>query len=200
MQELIKNACDELCRLGKVEDILLTGRCYRGEALELGLLFSAKDTGLSWLFPVMVTKDAEKLQLLQAHIYIDLSRELNRDLMAQHFRGFSPGFVEFAKETANLGDDYGETMYRRRRLGEFLQAAQHTDQTTKEFVSLQAEFDTQLQGDVRKPEADAEVRALIGEVSRLEKKRARDAYDARVKEISRKLLKKEGAPNELVFI
>lgn len=194
MQELVRNVCEELCRLGKSDEIPMFARFYRSEARDLDLMPSVKDVTLSWLFPVPeLVKDQEKLEMLQTRIYIDLCTRLGRDVVSEHLAGFSKGFAAFALETANLGEDYGETMYRNKRLADFLNTANKRDQTSAAFEELRVAFDECLPKDLRKPDADAEAGWIIIQVDTLPRKRSREGYDARVKEISRKLLRKSAS-------
>jgi hypothetical protein len=201
MQELIRGACEELCRKGDAEAIHEITRVYIDDAQALGLLPVIADASLSWLFPVEdLVKDAEKLRQLQTNVYIKLSSCLGRDVVTEHLAGFSKGFAVFALETAELGEDYGETMYRNKRLADFLNTANKRDQTSAEFQELRIAFDECLQKDLRQPEADAEAAWIIVETDMLPRKRARDGYGARVKEISRKLLKTDDSEMKQVFI
>lgn len=205
MQELIRNVCEELCRQGKkgAGEIHEVARFYNEDAKALDLMPVIVDVGLSWLFPVPeLVKDAEKLQLLQTQIYIKLCSRLGRDVVAEHLSGFSKGFTAFALETAELGEDYGETMYRTKRLADFLQSACKRDQASDDFKTLQAAFETCLQKDLRQPEADAEASWIIVQTDMLRRKRQREGYDERVREISRKLLKstKDDSEMKQVFI
>lgn len=194
MQELIRNVCEELCRQGKkgAGEIHEVARFYNEDAKALGLLPVIVDVGLSWLFPVPeLVKDAEKLHLLQTQIYIKLCSRLGRDLVTEHLSGFSKGFTTFALETAELGEDYGEAMYRNKRRADFWQSACKRDQASDDFKELQAAFETCLQKDLRQHEADAEASWIIVQTDMLRRKRQREGYEERVKEISRKLLKSE---------
>jgi hypothetical protein len=192
MQELIRKACDELCRIGVARDIHEVARIYNQDARVLGLMPVITDASLSWLFPVPeLVKDAEQLHLLQTSVYIKLCTLLGRDLVAEHLSGFSKGFTAFAMETAELDEDYGEAMYRTKRLADFLQSACKRDQASDEFKALQAAFETCLQKDLRQPEADAEASWIIVQTDMLRRKRQREGYDERVREISRKLLRKD---------
>jgi hypothetical protein len=204
MQELIRNVCEELCRKGKkgAGEIHEVARFYNEDAQALSLLPVIVDVGLSWLFPVPeLVKDAEKLHLLQTQIYIKLCSCLGRDVVAEHLSGFSKGFVAFAMETAELGEDYGEAIYRTKRLADFLQSACKRDQASDDFQTLHAAFGACLQKDLRQPEADAEASWIIVQTDMLRRKRSREGYDERVKEISRKLLKtKDDSEMKQVFI
>jgi hypothetical protein len=206
MQELIRHVCEELCRQGKrgAGEIHEVARFYNEDAKALDLMPVIVDVGLSWLFPVPeLVKDAEKLHLLQTQIYIKLCSRLGRDVVAEHLSGFSKGFAAFAMETAELGEDYGEAMYRNKRFADFLQSACKRDQTSDDFKTLQAAFETCLQKDLRQPEADAEASWIIVQTDMLRRKRQREGYDERVKEISRKLLKsttKDDSEMKQVFL
>jgi len=201
MQELVRNVSQELCRKGASGEILEVARFYNKEARSLDLWPTITDVTLSWLFPVPeLVKDQDALQQLQTRVYIKLCALLGRDAVAEHLSGFSKGFAAFALETANLGDDYGETMYRNKRLADFLNTANKRDQTGAAFEELRVAFDECLPKDLRKPEADAEAGWIIIQVDTLPRKRSREGYDARVKEISRKLLRKDESEMKQVFI
>jgi hypothetical protein len=201
MQELVRNVSQELCRRGVSRDILEVARFYNKEARALDLWPTITDVTLSWLFPVPeLVKDQDALQQLQTRVYIKLCALLGRDAVAEHLSGFSKGFAAFALETANLGEDYGETMYRNKRLADFLNTANKRDQTSPAFEELRVAFDECLPKDLRKPEADAEAGWIIIQVDTLPRKRSREGYDARVKEISRKLLRKDESEMKQVFI
>lgn len=201
MQELVRNVSQELCRRGASGEILEVARFYNKEARALDLWPTITDVTLSWLFPVPeLVKDQDALQQLQTRVYIKLCALLGRDAVAEHLSGFSKGFAAFALETANLGEDYGETMYRNKRLADFLNTANKRDQTSPAFEELRVAFDECLPKDLRKPEADAEAGWIIIQVDTLPRKRSREGYDARVEEISRKLLRKDESEMKQVFI
>lgn len=183
MHEALTDLAHALRTKGLWDDALvvampLVSAGHRGGYFEMDDWEEGTDNPFWWMF--QEDEDQVELENMQMELYIAWAFLLGRDLIAEQNPGRSKGFLEFVRRHGAqlpITADEGRSLYRAKRLQEFLQAP-----GKKRFLD---QWDA-LPADLSDPEADEAAQAILDLAQHGIDQRA-----ARGREVVNKRLKKE---------